>query len=537
MTWFRVWCLAALSWAFFRPAVAASSDDRGASQVVILANASDRDSLRIARQYAAARGVPAANIFALPLPSAETIEWRDFLAELWHPLLAELVRTGWIDAVPMRLTDLVGRTKYAPHAHRITALVVCRGVPLRIAHDPGRMPLPSSPSAPPAAREAAATNAGAVDSELSLLASPNYPIQGFVPNPLFHRSRPGRLELDQVIRVSRLDGPTVADAMALVDRALEAEHAGLRGRAYVDLADREPRGNRWFEAVLAQLRAEHFPVDSDPAPSPFPPGARFDAPVLYFGWYAADACGPFTLPGFRFPSGAIAYHLHSFSAATVRSATAGWVGPLVARGVTATMGNVYEPFLTFCHRPDLFLQRLRAGDTLVEAAYFALPVLSWQQVLIGDPLYRPFPAGRREPAASGGYAALQRMQVLIDARRPDEAEAVAEAAGRIQPDLAVALGLARLRCDRGDREGAARALALRPGPLAADQWGLAREVAVLLAELGQPGPAVEFWRTLFRQPLPDTLRQAWLAQAAEVAAAAGEESLAAEWRRSVVNGR
>ena len=538
MRWRRFWWVTLVFAAGLLAAARLAADDRGAGQVVILANASDRESLRIARHYAASRGVPAANVFALPLSQEETIGWREFLEQLWHPLLADLVRTGWIDAVPMNLTDAVGRTKYAPHSHRITALVVCRGVPLRVAHDPGRMPVPSAAPSSPAARDGAETNAGAVDSELSLLAAPNHPIHGLIPNPLFQRSRPGRLELEKVIRVARLDGPTAADAIALVDRALEAEHGGLHGRAYVDLADRDPLGNRWFEAALAQLRREHVPADVDRGPAPFPAGARFDAPVLYFGWYAADAVGPFLLPGFRFPPGAIAYHLHSFSAATVRSATTGWVGPFVARGVTATVGNVYEPYLTFCHRPDLLLQRLRAGDTLAEAAYYALPALSWQQVLVGDPLYRPFPAGRG-PLASApvGYEALQRMQALIDAGNLAEAEVIGRAALERRPDLAVALALGRLLRDRGQREAAARVLAIRPGPPAADQWGLVREVALLLAELGRPGPAVELWHMLLRQPLPPVLAQPWFAEAAAAADAAGQESQAAAWRGLAAGGQ
>ena len=36
------------------------------------------------------------------------------------------------------------------------------------------------------------------------------------------------------------------------------------------------------------------------------------------------------------------------------------------------------------------MRALSRGQTLGEAAYYALPALSWQAVVIGDPLYRPF---------------------------------------------------------------------------------------------------------------------------------------------------
>ena len=62
----------------------------------------------------------------------------------------------------------------------------------------------------------------------------------------------------------------------------------------------------------------------------------------------------------------------------------------MARGVTATVGNVFEPFLDFTHRPNLLLRALSQGKTFGDAVYYALPALSWQAVAIGDPLYRPF---------------------------------------------------------------------------------------------------------------------------------------------------
>ena len=58
-------------------------------------------------------------------------------------------------------------------------------------------------------------------------------------------------------------------------------------------------------------------------------------------------------------AGAVALHIHSFSAPTLRSDSAGWCGPFVARGVTATVGNVFEPYLDLTHRPNLLLQACR----------------------------------------------------------------------------------------------------------------------------------------------------------------------------------
>lgn len=105
-----------------------------AARVIVLANSEDPDSVRIAQHCAAARGVPSANLIALKLPLTEVILWREFIVTIWQPLLTQLVREKWIDAIPMTASDALGRQKFAVYGHRIAALVVCRGVPLKIAH-------------------------------------------------------------------------------------------------------------------------------------------------------------------------------------------------------------------------------------------------------------------------------------------------------------------------------------------------------------------------------------------------------------------
>lgn len=515
----------------------AAADDDLALRVVLLANGADPDSLRVAQHYAEARGVPVANIVALKMPLTESITWREFLTTIWQPLEEELVRAKWIDAAPMSLTDANGRRKYAVSGHRISALVVCRGVPLKIEHDATLfVEVPALK-----VRSEFRTNAGAVDSELSLLAQPNYPINAFVPNPLFKREQPTWLDRGKVVEVSRLDGPTVEDALALVDHALAAERAGLAGRAYVDIGGIHANGDVWLESVVKELGALGFDTTVDREPTTMPATARIDAPALYFGWYAGDINGPFALPGFQFPPGAIAMHIHSYSARTLRSPAAGWAGPLVSRGATATLGNVFEPYLEFTHRPDLFLHALMGGATLADAAYFALPELSWQTVLIGDPLYRPFAVplleqGRNLPRLSpglAGYVILRQMRLLDAAGKGGEATALARIAQREAPSLAVGVALARRLSEAGDNASAATALGfaalLKLFPT--DQWALAREAAQVLEACGQPARAIEVWRTLLgTATMPAELRVAWLSDAKKAARAAGDIAQINAWQ-------
>jgi hypothetical protein len=78
----------------------------------------------------------------------------------------------------------------------------------------------------------------------------------------------------------------------------------------------------------------------------------------------------------------------------LRSPTKAWVGPLLDRGAAAALGNVWEPYLSLTVHFDILNARLLDGFTLGEAAWAATPGLSWMNVVVGDPLYRPFPRNR-----------------------------------------------------------------------------------------------------------------------------------------------
>jgi uncharacterized protein (TIGR03790 family) len=64
-------------------------------------------------------------------------------------------------------------------------------------------------------------------------------------------------------------------------------------------------------------------------------------------------------------------------------------------GATGASGNVYEPFLNYCPRPDhLFPAYIRDGRNLAESFYIAMQGLSWRNIVLGDPLCRLGPASK-----------------------------------------------------------------------------------------------------------------------------------------------
>ena len=480
-------------------AVALAKAESLEPRVVILANSRQPESVRLAEFYAEKRAVPAANIVALPLPETEDITWREFIDQVWTPVQDELFRRGWIEGTASSLVDRLGRRRYAFSGNRISYLVVCRGVPLRIYNDPTLLMVRSERKIPGELNK----NEAAVDSELSLLAHGAYDITAMVPNPLFANERTPALEAEMVVKVARLDGPTWKSARHLVTSALEAERTGLLGRYYVDLKGPAGEGDQWLEATAKQLQELGFDGDTESTGATLDAAARLDAPVLYFGWYEGNLNGPFAREGFAFPAGAVALHIHSFSAPTLRSDTAGWCGPLVARGAAATVGNVFEPYLGYTHRPNFLLRALSQGKNFGDAVYYALPALSWQAVAVGDPLYRPFKVPLEEQGTSP-YAVLRRANLLLAKNDKPAALALLRAEQRERPSLAVGLALAKHATADGETTAVAPALGfaallkdIRP-----QDWPLLREIAALLAANGARPAALQVYANLARAPPP-----------------------------------
>ncbi|HXM45433.1 MAG TPA: hypothetical protein VN924_29620, partial [Bryobacteraceae bacterium] len=58
----------------------------------------------------------------------------------------------------------------------------------------------------------------------------------------------------------------------------------------------------------------------------------------------------------------------------------------IHEGATGCSGHVYEPFLEFTPHPDQLFPPYFHGRNLAESYYLAIPGLSWQNIVVGDPL-------------------------------------------------------------------------------------------------------------------------------------------------------
>jgi uncharacterized protein (TIGR03790 family) len=365
-------------------------------EVIIVYNTRVPESKGVADYYAERRHVPTRQIFGFPLSTNEDISRVEFRDALQKPLAEKLKKQKLWQIGPTIVhatTNQPGRMQWKPVESKIRYAVLCYGVPLRIAHDPNFKEEGLEALRPEMRRDEAA-----VDSELALLPliEDKVPLAGPWRNPVYTTTNSAMLHpTNGVLLVARLDGPSAAIARGLVDKALQAEADGLWGRTYFDLRSiTDPSyklGDDWIRGASEVCRRLGYETVVDDKPGTFPAGFPMSQIAIYIGWYDGNASGPFAQPTVEFMPGAFAYHLHSYSAATLRSTSQNWVGPLLAKGATITMGSVTEPYLSGTPDVGVFTARLVFnGFTFGEAAYACQTVLSWQTTVVGDPLYRPF---------------------------------------------------------------------------------------------------------------------------------------------------
>ena len=365
-----------------------ASEFAESESVVVVFNQNLPDSESVAQHYATKRRIPKDQILGLDLPDKETVSRAVFQKKLQGPLAAIFRKRGWFefeDVVKEKAEEAVPKVKKSS----IRYLTLCYGVPLRIQSD-RTIQEEGMEELPPEMRR----NQAAVDSELATLPNP-LKLYGWRPNPVYGTTNSLVIRPEKgILIVARLDGPSPQIAKRLVDKAVAAEQDGLWGRAYFDLRGLESGeyklGDDWIAHAAALSRHLGFETYEDRKSETFPETLPISHAALYAGWYDAHVSGPFRREKVEFMPGAVAYHLHSYSALTIRSKTERWVGPLLEAGATATMGCVNEPYLALSPQLHIFFESLFRGFSFGEAAYASQLAISWQTTVVGDPLYRPF---------------------------------------------------------------------------------------------------------------------------------------------------
>jgi uncharacterized protein (TIGR03790 family) len=394
-------------------------EDRGAS-VAVVYNLAQPGSQELAEYYARRRAIPANHLFGFKLPVTESMNRAEFEQTLQRPLLKALERERLLvfrteGSLPIG-RDKAGTGSVRMELAQIRYVVLCYGVPVKISAEAG-LSERGMEEVPALLRR----NEASVDSELAWL--PQYYEKPRLTGTLVNQAY-GTKEVSGIgptkgmFMVSRLDGPDVTVSRRLVDQALTAEQYGLWGRAYIDARGLTNGpyllGDEVLLGAANLLRQAGLETVVDTNEATFSRGFPMSQAAFYAGWYDANVSGPFNYPPVEFMPGAFAYHLHSFSARPLRTRAQGWAGPLLERGAAATVGYGEEPYLN----TTLDIQRFTGhwifdGATYGEAVYAALPVLSWQTCVVGDPLYAPY---ARPSAGLPLGARLQQLHLQLAAQ-------------------------------------------------------------------------------------------------------------------------
>jgi len=381
-------------------------------EILVITNSNVTASVRLAQYYCARRGVPVGNILALPLGTSlsDAIARGGYEKQLAEPIREKLSSPEFAGKIRCLLTTYgvpikVGRR--GPLKNQEGKLRQLRKLAEqeknKIEQSEQKGSLESAKQKKKTSRKLVQLQSqinrivgketgASVDSELSMVLFGDYELYRWQPNILKNNV----LDLSfNTLMVCRLDGPDKKIIKALVDKAMAAEKTGLRGVAYIDSRgiadDKKPYSPGYFDqslrdlAVFTRLRTE-MAVKQERTEKLFTPGAC-PKTAIYCGWYSLKKY----IDAFDFVDGAIGYHISSWEAVDLRDPNSSqWCPAMLADGITATLGAVAEPYLHSFPEPKAFFLQLFNGHCLVEAYYRTKPLNSWQLVLIGDPLYRPF---------------------------------------------------------------------------------------------------------------------------------------------------
>jgi uncharacterized protein (TIGR03790 family) len=353
---------------------------QGPDNVLLVINDASAASVQIGEFYARKRSIPQDHIVHLKTVTTDAIDRPDYSKSIEGPV-----------------ADWLGKNRLQD---RVLYIVLTKGVPLRVAGTEGRDGTVSS-----------------VDSELTLLyrrmVGTAITIRGRLPNPYYlgdraiSEARPFTRFGSDIYLVTRLDGFTTDDVLKLIERGA----APVReGKIVLDqkatLLDRG--GDQWLAQAADRLEqagaAGRVVLEASKAIAATP------EPVIgYYSWGSNDPAAQLRRFGLKFVNGAIGGMYVSTDGRTFAEPPAKWVpsdpegrgprfggsfqslaGDLIRDGITGVSAHVAEPFLDATVRPQILFPAYVSGLNLAEAFYLAVPFLSWQTVIVGDPLCTPF---------------------------------------------------------------------------------------------------------------------------------------------------
>lgn len=392
-------------------------------EIVILTNKNMPESLAIAKYYCEKRKVPVENILAFDLPRGEDISRSDYDARLLAPLRDQLRERKkeikvllTVHGVPLRVGRVRPRVAEREERNRLQQTLKPladekKSLDEQLKDAPAEERKPLQNQIDQLQKQIGpleekinfldhAESEACVDSELSMLWVEQYEHRRWVlnlrnwivPQEVRDRAPP-------IVMTCRLDGPDIELIKKIIDTSIAVEAKGLAGKVYVDARgiafvpkDDGGTGYGGYDESMREMARllkdkGRMDVTLDDRGELFAPESCPDC-ALYCGWYSLANY----VPCCKFVPGAVAWHLASSEAVTLRDPKARyWCVNLLKEGVVATLGPVAEPYTIGFPKPAEFFGFLVTGEyPLVECYWRTLLFTSWMTVLVGDPLYNPY---------------------------------------------------------------------------------------------------------------------------------------------------
>ncbi|MEO8097335.1 MAG: TIGR03790 family protein [Acidobacteriota bacterium] len=342
---------------------------QGPANVLVVVNDASALSRSIGEYYAQRRSIPLKNVCHIKASLAEVIERPDYNRSVAAPVTGCLQRQQLVE--------------------QILYIATTAGVPLSIAGKTG-----------------ATGDYASVDSELATLYGDlkdghGHSLNGPLRNPLFGKREAAFTHANfPIYLVTRLEAYDFEGVKRMIDSGLAAEN---RGKFVIDLKsnDEEP-GNDWLRRAMLLLPEDRVIFDESSKVL-----LNQTDVIGYAGWGSNDPNRKQRFLGFKWLPGAVATEYVSTNARTFARPPKTWnisdwgvlsrplwfagspqtmTADYVEEGASAATGHVTEPFLATTPHPEYLLPAYFKGRNLAESFYLSIPALSWQNIVIGDPL-------------------------------------------------------------------------------------------------------------------------------------------------------
>lgn len=338
------------------------------ANVLVIVNTRSVLSQSIGRYYAEKRAIPMKNVCHIEAPTEELIRRSDY------------------DALASAVANCLEKNQLV---EQISYIATTAGVPLGVPGSGG-----------------IGGDAASVDSELALLyqdikSGRPHKIAGTTPNPFFGKKDAVFTHANfPIYLVTRLAGYDLDGVRSMIDRGVNAKN---RGKFVIDMkSDDDDQGNDWLRRAALLLPADRVIFDDSTKVL----YGQKDV-IGYAAWGSNDRSRQERYTRFQWLPGAIATEFVSSNARTFARPPKDWnisdwskasepkwfagspqtmTADYLFEGASAATGHVFEPYLAATPRPDLLLPAYFQGRNLAESFYLSIPYLSWQNVVIGDPL-------------------------------------------------------------------------------------------------------------------------------------------------------